>query len=311
MKTIGFSRCIFLSWYCELGTCTFCFRSTTKHKIRHAETAKRTVESVLCEAIVGKQLGLHHEFLTGGYGIFEFDEIVKIAGYVSEIYGEKLWVNLGVLGKKQMEKLMPYVEGVYASCETVNEQVQKDVCPGKPILPYSKMLKNALDIGMKTAMTIVIGLGETKDDFEALATFIKEHKLTRITFYALKPVKGTPFIESPSEEYYAWWIKETKQTFPDLKVIAGLTPKNPGYVKFILEAGVDEITKFPAIKKFNSDGSKLIEKQIQDAGFSYDFSLTKLPDVDWDEEVDKLSYPEKDALKKKLKQYVDKMKLSA
>src|SRR3989344_1176956 len=115
MKQTRFGRCIFLSWYCEKGTCNFCFRSTINHKLKFSKSTNRGLSSILTDAIIGKNLGWEIEFLTGGYGIFYFDEIIKIAKYVSKIYGYKIWINLGVLKEEEMEKLKPYVEGICAS----------------------------------------------------------------------------------------------------------------------------------------------------------------------------------------------------
>ena len=42
-----YGRCIFLSWYCSLGDCTFCFRTTQKHQIKHPKGSKRSMGSVL------------------------------------------------------------------------------------------------------------------------------------------------------------------------------------------------------------------------------------------------------------------------
>jgi len=309
MNKTYFGRCIFLSWYCEKGSCKFCFRSTIKHKIKHAKTAKRSLASILTDAIIGKNLGWHIEFLTGGYGIFDFKEIVKIAKLVSEVYNEKIWINLGALTKKEMLELKPYVEGICASIETIDEKLHNDICPDKPIKPYSEMLELAKELGFKTSITIVIGLGETKKDFNLLKEYIKKHNLDRITFYALKPVKGTPYTESPKADYYAWWIKQTRDNFPKIKIMAGLTPKKVDYVKLLLRAGATAITKFPAIRQFNSDKAQLIEEMVKDSGFKFEGSLTKLPKVDWDKEVDKLGVSEdiKESVKIKLKQALDRM----
>jgi biotin synthase-like enzyme len=258
--------------------------------------------SILADAIIGKNLGWTIEFLTGGYGIFPFDEIVQISKYVSEIYKEKIWINLGALKKEEMEKLKPYVEGICASIETINPELHDNICPEKPIQPYSDMLELAKKLGFKTSITIVIGLGEKKEDFELLKEYIKKYDLDRITFYALKPVKGTPYIKSPEPEYYAWWIKETRKNFPKIKIMAGLTPKKVDYVKLILEAGADAITKFPAVKQFNSEKAQLIEKLAKDAGREFVGSLTKIPDIDWNKEVDNICIPEE--LKTKVKQKV-------
>ncbi|MBI4983440.1 radical SAM protein, partial [Candidatus Woesearchaeota archaeon] len=95
-----YGRCIFLSWYCDLGTCKFCFRSTIKHKIKFASNAKRTLSSVLVEALLCKKLGWRIEFLTGGYNIYPLSELVNIAKLVNQVYGEKIWLNLGVIMKE-------------------------------------------------------------------------------------------------------------------------------------------------------------------------------------------------------------------
>ena len=311
MKTTYFGRCIFLSWYCERATCKFCFRSTTKHKIKHAQNAKRSLPSILTDAIIGKKLGWKIEFLTGGYGIFDFEEIINIAKLVSEIYKEKIWINLGALKKEEMQQLKPYVEGICASIETIEPKLHNKVCPDKKIKPYSDMLKIAKELGFKTSITIVIGLGEKKQDFKLLEDYIKEHQLDNITFYALKPVKETEFenIPSPEPEYYAWWIKQTRKSFPKIKIMAGLTPKKVDYVKLLLESGATAITKFPAIRQFNSDKAKLIEKLAKEAGREFKGSLTKIPKIDWDKEIDKIKVNKKtkEQIKEKLQEALERM----
>ncbi|MBD3355345.1 radical SAM protein [Candidatus Woesearchaeota archaeon] len=312
MKKVCFGRCVFMGWYCEKGTCKFCYRSTTSHKKRHAKKSRRSMASMITDAIIGKNLGWKFEYLTGGYANWDIDDIVEIAKNISYVYGEKIWVNLGVLDKGEMNKLKPYVEGICASIETVEGKLHDFVCPDKPIEHYSEMLKLAKKKGFKTSITIVIGLGEKKEDIELLFDFIKKYNIDRITFYALKPVKGTDFenTKSPSVDYYAWWIRKTREAFPDLDIVAGLTPKKVDYVKDILEAGADTITKFPAIRLFGSEKAELIEKMAKEAGKEFTGSLTKLPvNIDWDKEVEKLNIDEaiKKRVKTKLKQYLAKM----
>lgn len=308
-----FGRCIFLSWYCDLGTCKFCFRSTTKHRIKFAENAKRSVASILTDALIGKNLGWTIEFLTGGYRIFSFEEMLTIARYVSQIYGEKIWINLGTMEDEKLKRLLPYVEGVCASIETVNPALHKEICPDKPIEPYEEFLERAGKLGFKKSITIVIGLGETKVDFETLAELIIRHRLDRITFYALKPVKGTGYDKSPDPEYYAWWIAQTRVRFPHLHIMAGLTPKNVEYSSLILKAGANAITKFPAVKRFGSAQARRIEELAVGEGRKFKGSLTKMPALDdagWDKQVEKLKLDPKleAAVKEKLRQSVTAMK---
>ncbi|MGM5482248.1 MAG: radical SAM protein [Nanobdellota archaeon] len=306
---INFGRCIFLSWYCERATCKFCFRSTIKHKIKHASSAKRSIPSVLCDAVIGKCMGWPIEFLTGGYGIFSFEEILDITKKVSEIYGHKIWMNLGAMSKDELEALKPYVEGVCASIETPEKNRHDYLCPDKPIEPYEEMLKTAKEMGFKTSITIVVGLEEKKEDIEILFDFIEKHKLDRITFYALKPVQGSPFKESPDKEYYAWWVAKTRKRFPKLHIVAGLTPRNPDYTNLVVRAGANTLTKFPVLKKFNTEKTKLIEDMINQEGRELIGHLNTLPDIDFYAEVDKLSFePElKEQIKEKISQYLRKI----
>jgi len=303
-----YGRCIFLSWYCDVGTCQFCFRSTQKHKIRHAPTAKRTLSSVLVEALLAKNLGWRIEFLTGGYGIFSIDELVEITKLVTKVYGEKIWLNLGALSKEDLEKLRPYIKGVVSSIECINPKLHKEICPDKEIEPYEEMFSNAKDL--KKSMTIVLGLGEKREDFELLKKFIAKHDLDRITFYALKPVKGTKFEDSegPSLEEYLWWISQTRKSFPELEIIAGVTPRRYEMVGKLLEAGANAFTKFSATKKFGSKEAFVIEEEIKKTGKKFLGTLTELPQIDWDKEIENLDLNEKleKQVKEKLKDYLSR-----
>lgn len=302
-----YGRCIFLSWYCDLGTCKFCFRSTIKHKIKHSATARRTTASVLVEALLCRKLGWHIEFLTGGYGIFPFDEIVEISRLVSLVYGKKIWVNLGSLKSEEIEKLRPYVKGIVASIETTEPNLHKKVCPDKSIEPYTKMYQEA--DGFKKSMTIVIGLGEQREDFEILSKFIEDNKLDRITFYALKPVHGTEYLEGPKTQDYLWWISQTRIRFPKIEIIAGTTARRYEEVGELLNAGANAFTKFPGTKLFGTQKAHVVEEKIKESGREFDSTLTKLPDVDWNAEIDLLDISEelKKDMKEKIANYLSRM----
>ena len=213
----------------------------------------------------------------------------------------------------EQEKLLqmkPFVEGVCASIETINPELHKKICPDKPIEPYSEMLKLAKELGFKTSMTIVIGLGEKQEDFPLLERFIDQHKLDRITFYALKPVKGTRYTKSPEAEEYAWWIAKTRIRFPNIEIIAGLTPKKAEeYAGLILKSGANALTKFPIVKKFNSKQAIEIERQAREER-EFKGTLTKMPEIDWDREIEKLPFEQelKEDTKEKIHSIIAKMK---
>lgn len=306
-KKVWFGRCIFLSWYCDVGTCKFCYRATIKSRIQHASHAKRSISSIAVEALLAKELGWRIEFLTGGYKIYPQKELIEICKLVSSIYGEKIWLNLGALSKEDLEDFRPYIKGIVASIECVNPDLHDKICPDKKIGPYEEMFANAGNL--KKSITIVIGLGEKRSDFTMLQKFIDKHKLDRITFYALKPVKGTPFTTSPSVDEYCWWISETRKAFPNIQIIAGITPRTIEYVKPVLLAGADAITKFPATKKFGSEDAISFENQVKEAGKEFVGTLTKLPQIDWNAKVDDLDISDelKTEVKEKLEMYLKRM----
>lgn len=299
-------RCVFLSWYCALGDCDFCFRSTQKHKIQHPATARRTYESIYSEAFIAKVLNWKLEFLTGGYGIFEFDQIINIAKTISEIFGEKIWVNLGTLGKKQFEQLLPYIEGYVASVETLEPVLHKKVAPSKPMAPYDHSLKIAKELGLKTSITIVLGLGEPLEDYEYVKEYIKKYDLTRITYYALRPVMNTPYAHGPAPEFVAKWIAKTRIDFPKIEIVVGTAETRLPEISFLLKAGANAITKIPATKIFGTSGAERIHEQVKEAGRNFTSELMELPkDIDWEKEVSSVITDEvlKDKVVAKLKDY--------
>lgn len=280
---VWFGRCIFLSWYCELGTCKFCFRSTQKHNIKHPEKARRSVPSILAEAMLIKGLGWRIEFLTGGYGIRDDAELVRIVKLVSQILGEKIWINLGEIGTNLLEDFKPYVGGIVSSIETVEPKLHKEVCPDKPIEPYIEMIKKAKDMGFKQSMTVIIGLGEKKEDFELLNDFLNEHKFDRITVYALRPVKNSPYEKGPKPEDVAWWVSKIRINHPTIEIIVGSAQYRIPELSLMLEAGANAITKLPATNIFNTKKGLEVENEVKKANRDF---LSKFTSEDIDEEQD-------------------------
>jgi len=240
--------------------------------------------------MVAKQMGWRIEFLTGGFGIFPFDELVNIADLVSRVYGEKIWLNLGPLSKAQINAFRPYIKGICASLETLEPILHEKVCPSKPIAPYEKMLSQAE--GLKKSIAIIIGLGEKREDFSYLGQFIEKHQLDRITIYRLHPIPGTPYAKGPSTEEFLWWIANIRISFPDIQIIAGTHADFLDEIDLVLRAGALGITKYPISKKFCSPEAHLIEKKFIGAGRQMRGTLTTLPLVDWLQEISRLDIPD-------------------
>ncbi len=309
---VWFGRCIFVSWYCERATCTFCFRSVTKHKISHANQAKRSLASVVAEAMLIKGLGWRIEFLTGGYGSVEEKDLIRLVKLVSQVLEEKIWVNLGELNNDFLTELKPYVGGIVSSIETVNPLLHNKVCPDKPIQPYVDMMIEAKNLGFALGMTVIIGLGESKNDFPLLQDFIQSNSISRITIYALRPVKETPFTKGPNPLDLSWWIAKTRLAFPDLEIIVGSARYRIPEIRLLLNAGANAVTKLPATAMFNTDDACALEEEFSAANRSFKGLFTS-PDIwavaDWDGMLDKLEVTdeERQSIKTTLHSYLKKL----
>jgi len=307
MKQTWFERAIFFSWYCGIRDCAFCYMSTQPD----SKKAVRSKESLLAELMLCKKLGWRIGFISGGVGAFSQTKFKDLLKDMYKVAGEKFWLNVGALSLEELKDYLLYTKGIVGSIETVNKNIHDKVCPSKPMELYFKMFENALKLGLKTAMTVILGLGEKIEDFKELKKIIKKYKISKIHFYALNPQKGTIFenTKSPSTEYQAEWIKKTREKFPEIDIQCGIWADKVDRVAKLLEAGAYSISKFPALKKFGSKEAKEVEKQAELAGKEFVGTLTKLPDIDWDKEVDKLDLNNKlqEKIKTKLNVYLKKM----
>lgn len=305
MKKTHFERAIFLSWYCSRGNCKFCYMSTQKNKIKNPKLAKRKTESILAEVVICKAAGWEIEFLSGGYESYDFKELLDLIKKIKQIYGKKLWLNLGVLKEEELIQAKPYIIGVTGAIECINQKLHDELCPSKPISEIKEMFSICDRLGLKKSITIVIGLGESLDDIPLLVDFIKKNKIDRITFYALNPHPGTPFKKGPETGYYVQWIKKIRETFPKLEIIAGSWVNRLQEVHELLNAGADYITKFPSIKLFGSKYARQIEDECALAGRKFEGTMTDKSKLNFDKYLSGIKERQlKSKIKSKIKEYI-------
>jgi biotin synthase-like enzyme len=311
-----FERAVFFSWYCGIADCKYCYMSTQpKDVIEKRKLARRSTESILAEFMICKKLGWDIGFFSGGNKAFSYDEFKELLRLITIVTEEKIWVNIGPLGKKEIEDFLPYIKGVVGSVETINQEIHEKVCPSKPIAPIEKMFKETDSLGLDKAITIILGLGETLDDFPSLIDFITKHSISKIHFYGLNPHKGTMFEDAspPPAEYQAEWIAKTRNRFPKIDIQCGIWADRVDRVELLLKAGANSISKFPAIRRFGSDESVMIEKSAEKAGRKFIGSLTELPVIDPSEEVSNLPIDSdlKEKIVHKMQSYLKSMKKSS
>jgi biotin synthase-like enzyme len=263
---ISLERAIFLSWWCDKGDCAFCYMSTQKPHIKDPKNARRKVNSILAEAELCRRMDWNIEFLSGGYGSFSTSEIKNIAENIYQITGKPVWLNVGIT--PELEEYGEEIAGITGAVEVANPQLQREICPSKPLDDIVEMLEMAGDLGFKKAITIILGLGETPSDLEYLFELIRKVGIDRVTFYSLNPHEGTPFQNQPQPAslYYAGVVAATRITFPKLEIVCGTWVDNLANIGPLVLSGATGITKFPLFKMFGTRYGKRVEEEVQWAG---------------------------------------------
>jgi biotin synthase-like enzyme len=261
-------RAIILSWWCDKGSCSFCYMSTQKERIEDKDRARRRRSSILAEAELLKRIGWKIAFISGGYGAYSIDELKSITQRIRDISGEPTWLNVGALAKDDLLLFEDDIEGVVGSVEAVGTDLREVVCPGKPLGQIIQMFRDAKDIGLKRGMTLILGLGESIDDLPKLIEFIREHEIDKITVYSLNPHSKTPFSGSPppASLYQAGVIASLRLEFPSLTIVAGTWIDQLPNIGIVLLAGANGITKYPLFRMFGNRFGRKVEEEIAYSG---------------------------------------------
>lgn len=258
---VTLERAILLSWWCDIKNCKFCHMST--QNTPDAQKAKRKPWSILAEAELISRIGWDVEFLSSGYGAYSTGELKELTQMIAHVTGRPQWLNVGVRPEKDMH-FGEEVEGIIGSVETVGK-IRNEICPSKPLPPIKKMLKEAKESGLKTGITIVLGLGEEVGDIPALLDLIGELELDRITLYSLNPHDGTAMGDTPppASIYQAGVIALTRLKFPKIQIIGGTWIDQLPNIGLMLLAGANGITKYPLFSMFGNRHGKKVEEEIK------------------------------------------------
>jgi len=161
-------------------------------------------------------------------------------------------------------------------------------------------------------MTFIVGMGESREDLGLLIEFIKKYKIDKIHMYGLIPHEGTKLenLERPTKEEQAGWIANLRVDFPKLDIQCGIWEDRLDYIPILLQAGANSISKLKAIKVFGTKIAQEIEEKAERSGRKFEGTLTKLPDVNWDEKVESISVDNdmKEEIKKKVSEYIKQMR---
>jgi len=254
-----FARAIFGSWYCSINDCKFCFLST-QDKAR-IFVSKRTIESVIAEALILKNLNARLQDFTGGILGNDYSELIKLTKLLYYIFEEPIWINLNIIPLKIWDEIKDYVKGLIYSTETFNERLHKFVAPSKPLKQAIKLFEFLDSEKKEKGVTLIVGLGETWRDINVTNEFIETWQINQINFYGLKPIKGTIYENKviPPLPYILFWISELRINNPKLVIAASKSYRYINEYPFFHKAGANYYSKLRFLHYFGKKGFRYFD----------------------------------------------------
>lgn len=307
-----FERSIFINWTCAIADCKYCFLSTKpKHNPKEKPTAIRSPASILAEVLVCKAMDWKVGYITGGLRVESTPYLIDLITKINQITNEKIMMNFGPYAKSEIVKLKPHISGMGSAIESFDEELHNFICPSKPLRSLMKFLENLQEEGLQKLITIILGIGERKEEVEIVIEKIKEYNIEKVQLCFLKPQENTVFNEvpPPNPDYMAWWIARIRIACPEVQIKVALVKERVEEVELYLRAGANGFSRFMVFLDFNSQYAQELEEGCRKAGRKLEGNFTQLPEVGVEQLVEALPFDE--GLKKKIlpkaKQYFRKL----
>lgn len=265
--------------------------------------ASRTTSSILAEAYLCSSLNWQ-PLLSVTNQNMKLAQLRELLVKVTAIAGKKIWLNTSPITRQEIDAIYPYAEGILAPLTTINRDLHRRLFPNKQLASYLTMLDDAQ--GLKRGISIVLGLGEKREDVKELHRFIESNHIDRVSFFPLHPLRNTHPTRPPSSLYMAEWIAETRIVFPKLEIVAATWPDRVAEVGLFLKAGANMITKFPALQSFRTEQAAILEEEVKNAHRIFTTTMTNISSVQ--KALDSLvSEPEVQQLRERLTKIVELM----
>ena len=312
-NTVHFERSIFINWTCAIADCKYCYLSTKpKHKAGTQATAIRSIESILAEALVCKLMGWEIGYITGGLRVESVDQIIVLLKHLNNINKKKNWMNFGPYAHSEIKKLKPYTGGMGSAIESFDEELHNFICPSKPLIQLKKYLGHLKEEEMGKLITIILGLGENKDDIELVSENITKYNINTVQLCFLKPQENTIFAQVPAPDmnYMAYWVAKLRIKHPKLKIKVALVKERMDDLHLLLDAGANAFSRFMVFKDFNSEQAIILENECKKAKRELKGNFTKIPEFDLEAELNLLQIDQELKVKilPKAQQYLKKLK---
>ena len=161
-------------------------------------------------------------------------------------------MNFGPYSQSLIQKFKPHLKGMGCAIESFDEKLHSFICPSKPLRTLLRFLEDLKEEGLEKLITIILGLGEKKDDVDVVIANIKKYSIEKIQLCFLKPQENTEFssLIPPSLEYMAWWISKLRIACPTLLIKVALVSERVNNLSLLLQAGANCFTRFYVFKDF-------------------------------------------------------------
>ena len=310
---VWFERSIFINWTCAIADCKYCYLST-KPKFNPQEGTKafRSVESILAEVLICKLFGWEVGYITGGLRVESAQYLIDLIRKINTILGKKIMMNFGPYSRHYIEQFAPHISGMGSAIESFNEELHNFICPSKPLRSLLLFLEQLQELKLQKIITIILGLGEKKEDVSAVIENVKKYQIEKAQLCFLKPQAETIFnqVPSPNPRYMAWWIAQLRIACPQLIIKVALVRDRLDDVSLYLKAGANCFSRFMVLSDFASPYAQQLEKGCKDADRDLIGEFNTLPSVDLNTEVNKLPFEEqlREKILVKAEQYYARLK---
>lgn len=309
---VYYERSVFINWTCAIADCKYCFLSTKpKHRPSGKLKAIRSKESILAEILVCTALGWDIGYITGGLRVESTPYLIDLIQKINVITSDKIMMNFGPYPKSIIEQFKPYVSGMGSAIESFDEALHDFICPSKPLRSLLVFLEDLKTLQLQKLITIILGLGETKDDVFVVIDNIKRYQIEKIQLCFLKAQKNTLFdnVPPPNIKYMAYWAAQIRIHCPTIQIKVALVKERMDDFSLLLQAGANSFSRFMVFTNFATPLAATLEGECRKAGRTLHGNFTSLPNVDIEAFVQRLPFT--DELKAKMlpkaKQYYWKL----
>lgn len=294
---VYFERSIFVNWTCAIADCKYCFLSTKPKYNPKIDKNKpiRSQESVLGEALICKALGWKIGYITGGLRVESADYLIDLVTKLQVVNGGPIMTNFGPYSRAYLEKFKPHVLGMGSAIESFNEPLHNFICPSKPLPSLMKFLGDLQELRMEKLITIILGMGERKEDVYTVIENIQKYNIEKIQLCFLKSQKNTVFKEvpPPNMRYMAWWVATIRIGCPQMQIKVALVRDRIEDFSLLLQAGANSFSRFMIFHDSSKPLAVILEKECQKAGRKLVGNFTTRPEIDVKALVQKLPFEEK------------------